>query len=112
MRLLVLFILLVGSSGCGRDPGTLAKRTDFWRRALDREVPVGTSAEVIERWGIAHRIQFDLLKEQHWLYANVEQVPESGVPFPCSQWNIIVQITLDATNHSTKNEVTNVGTCV
>jgi hypothetical protein len=79
---------------------------------MAHDLPVGTSADVIKKWGATHSIKFDDLKAQHWLYANVESVPESGIPFPCSVWNIIIQITIDATNRSTQNKVSTVGSCI
>jgi hypothetical protein len=90
----------------------LQERVHFWRDSLAKEVPIGTNKERIMEWGAAHHFKFDYLEKQHWLYANVEAVPEKGIPFPCSQWNIILEISIDKTGHSTNNEVSTVGTCL
>jgi hypothetical protein len=63
-------------------------------------------------WGAAHHAQFDFLEQQRWLYSNVERVPETGIHFPCSEWNIIIAIHLDGTNRAVSNDVRTVGTCL
>ncbi len=63
-------------------------------------------------WGAEHHVKFDFLEQQRWLYANVERVPESGVPFPCSEWNIILTFHLDEQQRSMMNEVSTVGACL
>jgi len=66
---------------------------------------------VASRPSQANGVKFDYLRQQQELYANVEKVPEPGLKFPCSEWNIIVEITLDADGHAKDSSVRAVGTC-
>lgn len=106
----VLFTLLLVA--CANGETKLQERLTFWRGILAKEVPIGTSAENIKKWGLTHKVKLDYLEHQHWLYANVEVVPIDGIPFPCSEWNIILKISIDDTGHSSKNDVSPVGSCL
>jgi len=97
---------------CAGDNHMLKERAAYWREALSQGVPAGSSKQKAMEWAAAHNVKFEYLEQQHWLYANVERIPEPGIPFPCSQWNIILKVTIDATGHSIQNEVSTVGTCL
>jgi hypothetical protein len=112
MRFALVALAIATLPACTGDNHALKERTAYWREALSQGVPTGTSREKALEWAISRNVKFEYLEQQHWLYATVEQVPESGVPFPCSQWNIILKITIDPTGHSVKNEVSTVGTCL
>lgn len=112
MRLFYAMLIFLILTACANGHSQLQERVTFWQNTLAKEVPIGTSTERIKEWGVAHHIKFDYLELQHWLYANVEAVPEKGIPFPCSEWNIILKISIDVTGHSTKNEVSTVGSCI
>lgn len=112
MRLFILMLIAVTFVGCANAQPQLKERVKFWQETLNKEVPVGTSKGRIIDWGTAHHVKFDYLEQQQWLYANVEAIPERGIPFPCSQWNIILKISIDKAGNSTNNEVSTVGTCL
>ncbi len=94
---------------CAGDNQLLQARVTYWQIALSQGIPAGTSKEKAIEWGTAHNVQFDYLEKQHWLYTNVEQVKEAGFPFPCSEWNIILKVTIDAAGLSSNKEVSTVG---
>jgi hypothetical protein len=98
--------------GCASDQSKVQERIAFWKETLAREVPLGTPADQIQEWGSAHKIKFDYLEKQRWLYAIAEMIPETGIRFPCSQWNIILKISIDGGGRSVKNDVSAVGSCV
>jgi hypothetical protein len=106
-----LVIAVVVLAGCKHD-SKLDKRVVYWENTLNHDLPVGTNADEIKKWGASHNIKFDHLKTQQWLYANVEIVPETGITFPCSAWNIIIKITIDDKNKSVKNNISTVGSCI
>jgi len=112
MRLVLVIVALATLAACAGDRPVLTKRVTFWRDALSQGAPIGSTVEKVREWGTRYHVSFQYLEQQHWLYANVEQVPEEGMPFPCSQWNIILKVTIDPTGHSTENEVSTVGTCL
>lgn len=97
---------------CAGDNRLLNERTAYWREALLQGVPAGSSKRQAMEWAISRNVKFEYLEQQHWLYANVERVPESGIPFPCSQWNIILKVAIDNNGHSVQNDVSTVGTCL
>ena len=112
MRILPILLLSLILIACKHDSAKLDERVSFWRNELARDVPVGTSRDEIIKWGAGRGVKFDYLEVQHWLYVNAESVPETGIPFPCSAWNIIIKITIDPTNHSVQNNVSTVGSCI
>lgn len=112
MRIALAALVIATLSACTGDNQALQKRVTYWSNALSQGIPIGSSKEVALEWGKNHNVKFDYLEQQHWLYANVEQVPESGIPFPCSQWNIILKVSFDAMGHSVNNEVSKVGACL
>ena len=112
MRIALAALAIATLPACAGDNHVLQERVAYWRDTLSLGVPSGSSKEMAVGWAKGRQIEFDYLEQQHWLYANVEQVPVSGIPFPCSQWNIILKVSFDATGHSVKNEVSTVGTCI
>jgi hypothetical protein len=112
MRIVLAALAIATLPACAGDNHILQERVSYWRDALSEGVPIGSSKEAALEWGKSHKVKFDYLEQQHWLYANVEQVPVSGIPFPCSHWNIILKISFDTSDHSMSNEVSQVGTCV
>ena len=105
--LLVIFCL----AGCSQDTHDFDKRLGYWQHSL-KELPLGSSSDQVTRWGKSHGIELSFLPEQRQFYANVERIPVNGIKFPCSEWNIIIQITMDKAGRSIKNEVGQVGSCV
>ena len=64
-------------------------------------VPPGTSLSVAQEWLTQRQVKVHFLEEQRWLYGNVESVPDQSViHFPCSDWNIFIAISVDATDHT------------
>lgn len=112
MRIAFVALAIVALPAYAGDNHVLRERVAYWQAALSQGVPTGTAKDKAVEWGASHNVQFEYLVQQHWLYANVEQVKESGIPFPCSQWNIILKVTIDASGRSSKNEVTTVGSCL
>jgi hypothetical protein len=113
LRLIATIGLCLLVASCGHDNARLQERIAYWRGSLDRDVPQGTAASTAQAWLQERGVHVELLKQQRWLYANVERVPEPGLfPFPCSQWNIIVKIPLDTQNRTVGNDVSAVGTCL
>lgn len=112
MKTLIIIILSTMLFSCSTDHGELNARVKYWQTLLDNEVPYGTDIEKIKKWGESKNIKFDYLKQQKWLYSNVEQIPVKGIKFPCSEWNIILKIIINSNGKSIKNEVSKVGSCV
>jgi len=90
----------------------IQKRTTYWKSLIDAEIPTGTTKEKIEQWGKQRGLHLTWIPDRNFFDANVEQVPESGIGFPCSEWNIIVDIYIGKDNASVKGEVSTVGSCV
>jgi hypothetical protein len=111
-RIVAAILIAVALVACSTGNAKLQERVAFWRGALANGVPVGTGKEKIREWGETHHVKFDLLGQQHVLYANVERIPEAGIPFPCSEWNIILKITIDSAGRSERSEVSTAGSCI
>jgi len=112
MRIIIAPLIFIALTGCSSGHPKLQERIAFWRNTLAKDVPVGTNAENIRAWGTAHHVKFDYLEQQQWLYANVAKIPEKGIHFPCSEWNIILKITIDSAGRSVKTDVSSVGSCI
>jgi hypothetical protein len=104
--------LVLALTACGGSNAELDARKSFWEEALRTSVPSGSSVQEIAAWGASHGVHFEYLPKQRWLYANVERIPASGIPFPCSEWNIIVKIAMSEAGRSESIEVSTVGKCV
>lgn len=111
MRTVLFALTVVVLPACAGDHA-LQDRAAYWRGALSQGVPTGSSKQKAMEWASGHNVRFTYLNQKNWLYANVEQVPESGIPFPCSHWNIILKVAFDGTGHSLSNEVSTVGICL
>jgi hypothetical protein len=111
MRVIVA-ALIVALIGCSTHNEQLARRRAYWDEALKQNVPTGTTKEQIISWGKSQGVAFNPVPQNHWLIANVERVAVEGIKFPCSEWNIIVTVTLDAHEKATRYEISQVGTCV
>jgi len=96
---------------CQQDSSELRSRVAVWSQRLT-ELPAGSSSPEIQRWAASHKVHFTFLSEQRQFYANVERVPVKGLHFPCSEWNIIITVSVDPSGHSTKSSVQQVGACV
>ncbi len=89
------------------------ERVSYWRSSLAHGIPPGTTVSGAQEWFRTRHIKVYLLQRQRWLYAKVESVPdESPVSFPCRAWNIIIRIPLDTSDHTVKNDVSTVGSCL
>jgi hypothetical protein len=108
----ILIVATFFLASCTGDNVKLRERVSYWEHALAQGVPVGASKESAIAWGAKNSVKFDYLAVQNWLYANAEQVPESGIPFPCSSWNIILRIQLGTDGTAVSNNVSQVGSCV
>jgi hypothetical protein len=112
MRTILISLMTLVLLGCGGKEPDLKGRRAYWEGELARNAPVGSSKDAILTWAASRGVHFNDDHTQQRLYANVEQIPEPGIPFPCSEWNIIVQISMDSNNRSTSNNVSQVGSCL
>jgi len=112
MLIALAALAIAALPACTGDNHVLQERIAYWRDAMSQGVPHGSSKETALEWVKGHNVKFDYYEQQHWLSANVEQVPVSGIPFPCTQWNIILTVSFDATGHSVNNEVSTAGSCL
>lgn len=88
------------------------KRLTYWRSLLDDELPAGTPKETVERWGRQRNLPLSWISDRNFFNANVEQVPDAGFGFPCAEWNVIIDIYVDAEGKTNKQDVHVVGSCI
>lgn len=112
MHSLSIAFFMVMLIGCTSHNAHVKERADYWKSDLDTNIPAGTTSAKAIEWGISKNIKFDYLPSKNWLYSNVERVPDSGIGFPCSEWNIMLKVILDANGYAVKNEVSAVGSCI
>ena len=113
MKFYVIFILALFLSGCSESNNpVLDEKIKHWELLLNNNVPSGTSLKSIESWALKNNIQFHKNPTTNKLYANVEAVKDTGMGFPCSHWNVILEIQLNKNKSSISNSVSSVGTCV
>ena len=112
--LIVVFSICSILTACSNRPSSRVQdRLNYWRSSLAHDIPPGTRISAAREWFRARHIKVDFLEKQRWLYANVESVPNlSRIPFPCSDWNIIIKIPIDAADDTVENDVSTVGTCL
>jgi len=100
-------------ASCGNNENLkLDERVQHWKLVLDENVPLGTSKEAIDKWASENSIEFSENPTLMKLFANVEQVPDTGIGFPCSEWNIILEVQLDKNRLSKSNSISTVGSCI
>jgi hypothetical protein len=91
----------------------IQKRIAYWESLVDKELPSGSSKERVEQWGRDHHLKFfELIPSKNFFDANVEQIPAVGIGFPCSDWNIIVDIYMGNDAKSIGRKVHTVGSCI
>jgi hypothetical protein len=112
MRHIIAMLIVITLVGCAHGNTNLRERTAFWRAELARDIPTGTPQAKVKEWGITRNVRFDYLEKQRWFSANVELVPDSGIGFPCSHWNILLKIAIDANGRTVSSDVSVVGSCV
>jgi hypothetical protein len=112
MRFFAFVLFALALMGCTQGNSRARERAEFWKAEMARDIPPGTTKEKAIQWGKDRKVKFDFLEKQRWLYANVEQVPGSGIGFPCSDWNIILTVSLDPNDRTIGNEVSTVGSCL
>jgi hypothetical protein len=91
-------------------PTALDERVSYWRAIVSQELPIGSSREEIEAWGIRRGIALTYTETVHWLAGTLEDVvvPQEG---PCNTWNIGVVVRLDERNRSKRQVVGATGIC-
>jgi hypothetical protein len=92
MRFLTMIMFSLALMGCAQGNSHARERAEFWKAELARDIPPGTAKDNAIQWGKDRNVKFDFLEKQRMLYANVEHVPDSGIGFPCSDWNIILEV--------------------
>ena len=102
----------IGLAACSGDRTEFDARVQHWKSSIEAAAIPGTPRAQLEAWAKENGIQFHYLQQQHELYANVETLPEPGLKFPCSKWNVIAEISLDADDRAVVSHVQTVGTCL
>jgi hypothetical protein len=83
-----------------------------WDATIEKQVPIGTGRSKVEAWVAANTILLRYDADRNQLYGVVEKVPEPGLKFPCSDWNVIVEIRFDTRGRVLNHFVHTVGTCL
>ncbi|TKB45972.1 hypothetical protein [Thalassotalea mangrovi] len=113
MKCFVILTIIILLSACSKNNNHLLdERMQYWEITLESNVTKGTSRESIKQWALKNSIEFFENPETKSLYANVETIADSGIGFPCSEWNIILEIQLDDNEVSIGHSISSVGTCV
>jgi hypothetical protein len=102
LAVLAMTVLLVG--GCRSTVTPLDERVSYWRAIVTRELPIGSSREDIEAWGVRRGIALKYTEPLRWLTGDLEdvEVPQES---PCDTWNIGIVVTLDDRSRSKKQSV-------
>ena len=90
----------------------IQKRVAYWESLIDKEIPTGTRKENVEQWGQQQHLKLEWIPSKNMLDANVEQLPDAGIGFPCSSWNIIVDIYIGNDGSSLRRKVHSIGNCI
>jgi hypothetical protein len=105
-------LIAISVTGCSNAPTpNVESRVSHWNALLSSEIPLGSKKNDVLIWGSNHDVSFDYLEKQHILYAVSEKVKDPR-GFPCDEWNIIIQISLNKKDVSIKQTVEAVGTCI
>ncbi|GLX80236.1 hypothetical protein tinsulaeT_35760 [Thalassotalea insulae] len=108
-----IFLIIIFLSGCSQISNQkLEERMRYWEASLEKNIPKGTSIELIQQWALKNSIEFIENPKTKILYANVEAIEDSGIGFPCSNWNIILKIQLDNNGDLSDSSIDSVGTCL
>ena len=92
--------------------GRTVNRAYYWKTSINKELPLGSSEQAIKEWGLGRNLHLEFSPNRNSYEANVEQVPVVGMSFPCSEWNIIVDIYVGMDGKSSKQDVHMVGSCI
>jgi hypothetical protein len=107
------FVAFVSLVGCGLDHTVLRAKSSDWQTKADAEIPAGRTVEDVKTWGAKNGVSFHHVDQKRWLYAIVGRVPESGFgKYVCSDWEIILKVSLTASGTTANNKISTVGRCV
>jgi hypothetical protein len=90
----------------------IQKRIAYWKTLISEEIPIGTTKERMEQWGKQRHLNLTWIPSRNFFDTTVERVPDAGIGFPCSEWNIIIDIQMGNNGTSAKQKVHSVGSCV
>lgn len=90
----------------------IQERKSYWTKLMETEIPIGSTSQEIEEWNKRHDLNMRWVGGRDFYNGNVEQVPDAGIGFPCSQWNVIIDIHVGLDGKSTSQNVHSVGTCI
>lgn len=82
----------------------VAGRVALWQQTVDRDIPPGTGQREIIEWGLKNDVTLHLLQKRD-LYGLIETMEPEGINFPCSRWNIILEITMNPAKESVRQKV-------
>lgn len=86
-------------------------RKEYWKEKIATELPTGSTWDDITVWGELNTVNFEK-DSQNTLRGTAEIIPDPGLEFPCSQWNIVIIIDLDASGRSTDQKIKTIGSCL
>ena len=92
--LLVAAALLVFIALPKSGDGKASKRVLYWEEKLETDVPLNSSKDRLLEWAKENSIEFNSADSEH-LSAQVEWISGFGSPMIfCSEWKIIIDVTL------------------
>ena len=90
----------------------IQERIAYWESLIDTEVPSGTRKETVEYWGKQRQLNLNWIPDKNIFRAKVDQIPVAGIRFPCSEWNVIIDIYIGNNGKSLRREVRPFGICL
>ena len=108
LALAAIFSAIFSKSGANNVP----QQISYWRQKLTSEVPVGSPKDYVLLWAKNNSVDFVLDVHRNTLFANVGRVPDTGIGFPCSEWNILIDLTLGRDNKVSTETVHSAGSCL
>ncbi len=82
----------------------VAGHVALWQQTIAREIPIGTDRKKILEWAEVNDIA--LYKFNYTdLYGLIETLVPEGINFPCSRYNIIIEIRMDKEKKSKSQKI-------
>ncbi len=113
-------LLIIGGITRHITNNRIDKRVVYWESLIDSEMPAGSSIKLVKQWGKKRNISASIItgnkfqppEAKQIFYSNVESIPDAGIGFPCSSWNIIIEIYFGQDEKYVGRRVHAVGSCI
>ncbi len=114
MRIIYVSFLIAILSGCGADHGDITARInekkEYWDKLVVAEISRNAKKEQVIKWLTEKGRKATYVEEDNLVYSMVDVVPPNSLV--CSEWKIILEISLNENLEYENHKFEQVGMCL